>query len=81
MIQWQDTVLAVGSLIFAIALIPSIISKDKPAFWTSAINGVVLIFFVITYASLSLWYAVVTTSLSAFLWLVLAFQKKLQTKK
>ena len=79
--HWQDITLAVGSLIFAIALVPSIMSKDKPALWTSTVTGGVLIVFTGTYASLSLWYATFTTALAAILWIVLALQKILQNKQ
>jgi hypothetical protein len=76
--RWQDIVLAIGSLIFALALLPSVFSQHKPALWTSGLTGVVLVIFAVTYASLTLWYATVTTSLAAILWLVLAVQKMLQ---
>jgi hypothetical protein len=76
--HWQDIVLAIGSFVFALALIPSIISKDKPALWTSLLTGSVLFVFTVTYATLSLWYATVTTAFSASLWVVLAIQKILQ---
>lgn len=73
--SWQDIVLAIGSLIFDIALIPSIKGKDKPAVWTSCLYALVLITFTFAYASLSLWYATVTTVITAALWGVLALQK------
>lgn len=77
--SWQDIVLAIGSLVFAIALIPSLLSKDKPALLTSGSTSLVLFVFTITYASLSLWYATVTTALSAALWGVLALQKLIRS--
>jgi len=76
----QDIILAIGSLIFAFALLPSVLGKDKPALWTSVVTGTVLVIFAITYATLSLWYATITTALAAFLWIVLAIQKLSQTK-
>jgi hypothetical protein len=78
--SWQDIVLAVGSLIFAAALLPSILCEHKPALWTSIMTGSVLIVFAVTYATLSLWYAMVTTSLTAVMWAVLAVQKVLQRR-
>lgn len=81
MIHWQDIVIAIGSFIFAAALVPSVLSKDKPALWTSVTTGVVLIAFVVTYFTLSLWYATFTTSLAALLWIILAVQKMMQSKK
>ena len=79
--RWQDIVIAVGSLIFAIALLPSVLSKHKPALWTSAMTGTVLVVFTITYATLSLLYATITTSFAALLWIILAIQKMLEPKE
>ena len=78
--HWQDIALAVGSLTLAVALIPSVLGKDKPALWTSAVTGTVLVVFTATYASLSLWYATFTTALAAALWIVLAVQKISQNR-
>jgi hypothetical protein len=75
--HWQDIVLAAGSLLFAIALVPSVIGKHKPSLATSLPTGVVLCIFSATYVTLSLWYAAITTALSASLWLILAAQKAL----
>jgi len=74
---WQDIILAVGSLILAVALLPSIMSQHKPDLWTSSLTCVVLFIFSITYASLSLWYATCTTTLAALLWGILFVQKLL----
>lgn len=62
-------------MVFALALLPSVFSKDKPALWTSLMTGSVLVVFAVVYASLSLWYATFTTALAAGLWIVLAIQK------
>lgn len=51
---WQDWVFAIGSLIFAAALIPSVRGQDKPALSTSLTTGSVLIIFALTYLTLSL---------------------------
>lgn len=76
--SWQDMVLSIGSLIFVVALLPSIFSPHKPSFSTSASTGAVLIVFGFTYISLNLWYAATTTFLSGVLWAILAVQKALQ---
>jgi branched-subunit amino acid ABC-type transport system permease component len=73
--HWQDFVLTAGSLVFIAALLPSVFSNNKPAISTSAITGGVLGVFAVTYATLSLWFAAVTTAMSAVLWLFLAIQK------
>jgi len=73
--MWQDFVLTIGSIIFIIALIPSVLSKDKPALFTSIITSSVLIVMAIVYFSLSLYFTAVTTFITGILWGVLAFQK------
>lgn len=75
---WQDAVLSAGSFVFVVALVPSVISKDKPAFSTSILTGGVLLVFAGVYASLGLWLSMVVTTFTAGLWLVLAGQKYAQ---
>lgn len=77
---WQDIVLALGSFILAAALIPSVISEHKPALWTSTLTCAVLAAFAITYASLSLWYAACTTTITALLWAILAVQRLIKNR-
>lgn len=78
--QWQDLVFSIGNLVFAIALIPSLISKNKPAFTTSFIIGLVLIAFAVAYASMNMWLSLVMVTISAGLWLILAYQKYRQDR-
>jgi hypothetical protein len=78
--HWQDITLALGSLILSLALVPSIMSKNKPALWTAILTCLTLAVFTVTYASLSLWYATVTTALASSFWGVLAAQKLAQRK-
>jgi len=78
---WQDIVLSIGSVIFVIALIPSIMSAHKPAFTTSVLSSLVLVAFTFVYATLDLWLSAVITAFSAILWMVLAFQKSNGKKK
>lgn len=68
-------VLAVGSLIFAAALVPSLVGKDKPALGTSLPTACALSAFVVVYGSLSLWFSTGTTALTAACWWALAWQK------
>ncbi|MEX1113481.1 MAG: hypothetical protein WD603_01875 [Patescibacteria group bacterium] len=79
--SWQDIVLSVGSAMFMIALIPSILSDDKPAVTTSLMTGTVLIVFAATYASLGLWFTTVITALTAAFWLILFAQKLLAKRR
>lgn len=73
--QWQDFVLAIGQFVLASALIPSILSKHKPALASSLMLGTVLATFAFTLATLKLWLTVIPMSISATLWFVLAYQK------
>ena len=74
--MWQDYVFMVGGLGFSIFLLPSILSKDKPARFTSFFTMIVLITFAVTYLTLSLNLAAVSTGLTAFLWFILFRQKR-----
>lgn len=62
-------------MIFAVALIPSILSKDKPAIMTSLTTGSVLLVFSIAYFTLGLWVATFTNGIVGAMWLYLAWQK------
>ena len=73
--MWQDIVLTVGGIIFAVALVPSVFSKNKPSLWTSLSTALVLYVFVFVYFSLSLWFSAVTTFITASFWLTLYIQK------
>lgn len=72
---WQDWVLMIGNLIFFLALLPSIFSKDKPNVWTSGPTSAVLSAITVTYWSLGLKFGSVMLGLSALAWCVLFFQK------
>jgi hypothetical protein len=73
--SWQDYIIAVGNLIFAISLLPSILSQtDKPHLKTSLPTALVLFVFVVTLSTLRLWFSAVATAIAASLWLTLAVQ-------
>lgn len=76
--EWQDTVLAIGSAIFALALLPTVFSAAKPALATSLSTGSVLAVFTFTYTTLDLHYAAVTTGITSALWLIIFGQTLLQ---
>lgn len=73
--HWQDLVFAVGSIIFMVALIPSVRSRNKPALSSSLLTCGVLLAFVVCYATLGLTYSAVTTGGTAALWFTLAVQE------
>ena len=78
---WQDIVFSVGSWIFIIALIPSLISKDKPPVSSSLLTGSVLLIYALTYTTLHFWLTVASTGLLAIAWLMLAIQKFLANRR
>ncbi len=76
MIVWQEVVPVVGNIIFAAALIPSILSKHKPHRWTCAMTAGVLSVYVFTFWDMSLWYWSLATLATTTAWFVLLFQKR-----
>jgi hypothetical protein len=72
---WQDIVITVGTLVFVVALIPALVSKDKPPVITSLISGITIIIYAVTFSTLGLWFSFAINMLSGSLWLILALQK------
>lgn len=78
---WQDWVFSIGTWVFAIALIPTIKSKEKPPLSTSAPTAFFLALFAFTYFTLSLYLSAVSSLSTATAWFILALQKYRQIKK
>ena len=74
----QDVIFAVGSIVFNVALWPSIRSVNKPALFTSVTTSFWLFVFAVTYTTLGLTLAAATTFVGAIEWGILALQKKRQ---
>lgn len=73
-VSWQDVVLTLGSVIFLVALIPTIVGSAKPAPLTSLSTGTVLVVFAITYATLDLRFASVVTGATGLAWFFILWQ-------
>lgn len=73
--MWQDIVLTAGSVIFILALLPSVFSADKPATSTSAMTAFVLYIFAAVDVTLDLKFTAATTAVTASLWVALLLQK------
>lgn len=73
--MWQDAVFTLGSVLFTLALIPSVRSADKPAVKTSLLTASVLYVFAVVYVTLGLYFTAFTTAATATLWAVLLVQK------
>ncbi|MEK7583543.1 MAG: hypothetical protein AAB483_04050 [Patescibacteria group bacterium] len=72
---WQDIILTVGSWIFAIVLIPSIRSKDKPALTSSLLTALLCTIYIAVYISLHFWTTSISMAVLATMWWILAYQK------
>jgi hypothetical protein len=79
--MWQDTVIAICQLAFFPSMLPTLLGKDKPALATSVLNACIVTVITFCFFTLQLWFSVVTGSLTACIWAVLAFQKWKLTKK
>ena len=73
---WQDVVIMVACFGFAIALIPSIRGKQKPARSSCALTMVLLTAIAVCFATLGLWLSVVSEITAIIAWGILLFQKR-----
>jgi len=73
---WQDIALSIIGFSFSFALIPSIMSKHKPAMWSCLLTASGLTAMVIVFGTMGLWLTVIANSLSALAWWILLFQRK-----
>ncbi len=75
--SWQDIILTIGQVIFVIALLPSIFSKNKPALSTSVMNAVVLAIMGVVDLTIKLYGTTLGLFAVAICWAILAVQKYL----
>lgn len=76
MMIWQDLVFMIGGFVFAPSLIFTIKGRDKPPLKTSIPTAIVLTIYLLCYATMHFWLALISTSLTAACWYILAYQKK-----
>jgi hypothetical protein len=69
-----DYLFGIGSLFFVVALIPSIISKNKPHPGTSLITAAILYMFATIYVGMYLEFAAIVTYVTAICWSILFIQ-------
>lgn len=79
--EWQDLVIAIGSGLFVVALLPTVFSDEKPAWSTSAMTGSILYVFAFTYYTLGLKLGAITAALSAVVWTIILVQTILARRK
>ena len=77
--MWQDYIFTIGSVFFAVGLVPSILGKHKPSLWTSFVTGFWLSVFAGVYVTLDLTFAAVSTGVTALMWWTLFIQKTICT--
>lgn len=77
----QDYIFTAGTIIFILALFPSILGKDKPAITTSLLTATTLFVFALTYISLELWFTSALTFVTSALWYTLAAQEFIKKRK
>lgn len=74
--MWQDYAIAVVQVLFAIALLPTILDKKhKPAISTSLLNTTGTGVLMAAYLSLELWSSGVVAGIVGAQWLLLAAQR------
>lgn len=72
----QDFIIAGGTVILIIGLLPTIYSPYKPAIHSSFTYALVLTVFAMTFGSLGLYLSAGLTALNALLWYVIAGQTR-----
>ena len=73
---WQDLVIMIACYGFAIALIPTIIGKQKPARFTCWLTMVLLAAIAVSFATLGLWLSFWSEIVSIIAWGILLFQRR-----
>uniref|UniRef100_A0A6H2A1K2 Uncharacterized protein n=1 Tax=viral metagenome TaxID=1070528 RepID=A0A6H2A1K2_9ZZZZ len=74
---WQDWVISIIGWVFGIALLPSVLGKNKPAKSSCLLTGVGLLIMGITMATMSLWMSFASNMLCGSLWLAMLFQRRI----
>ena len=73
---WQDIVIMISVFGFAIALIPSIKGKQKPAKSSCVLTVILLSATAVSFATLNLWLSFISEISSIIAWGILLFQKR-----
>ena len=76
---WQDAALAVGNVFFCFTLIPMLRNPSKPPLLTCIPTALALLAGAFVFATLHLWVAALTQTVTSLQWLALALKKSRQT--
>lgn len=77
----QDIIISVGNMIFAVSLLPSIVSDKKPNKFTSLSTAITLFVFCGTFATLNMEFSAVMSWINGSLWSILFGQQFLKERK
>lgn len=72
--MWQDLVLAILQGLTIVALVPTLLGKDKPEKTTSLFTSFILLAMAFIFLTMGLVYASVSAALAGVLWIVLFAQ-------
>lgn len=73
--MWQDYLLTAVQFFFWITIIPMLLQKEKPPLATSIPTGIILLVAAAATATLHLWFAAASQSITGLEWLLLAYQR------
>lgn len=76
----QDYILGFGTWVLITALVPTLISKEKPPLVTCIMIGVTLAVFSITMYTIPLTFAATNTAVEASLWMFIIWRKYRQLR-
>ena len=74
--MWQDLVFSLGQCLFIAALVPAVLSAQKPPKSTCLLTGMVLTMFALTFLTLGLKVSAVSSGISALMVIILLLQKR-----
>ncbi len=73
---WQNIVISIGALVFVVALIPALWTKQKPPAITSILYGSIVMSFVVVDISFKLYLGGALTLVNSLQWMALAVQAR-----
>ncbi len=76
----QDAVFTIGTVVFTIALLPTLRDRQKPPLATSIPITLTLVAFASSFLSLGLWFTAVATAIECGCWGAIAVQRYRQAR-
>jgi len=73
--MWQDYALTAVQIFFCITLIPMLRAQEKPPLASSISTGLILLIAAATMATLHLWLAAISQTITGIQWFILAYQR------